>query len=696
MTAPRNKGGRPTKAATLENIKAENLQLKEVVNVLRVQIGKRECDFAVSEGAQYQAVIDKLKTELGDVQRAAEKLRGVEKRCGAELAVRVAQLTSEREVSEIALTKQMNIALGAKSRMIAARDQKLELAQRTLDDAAREAGRELQESAEKVTALELVAAKRLASIRSICGRLGGRPELSRTVAELEELAQSTSSMSLESMTQRVGEAIGEVGTDSEMAVPALMNAIIRNGYLDGVWESEVMWEMKMEWLEEKSEELSLAWDAECSRKVRDRLVISYDKMDELRFMLSHHRVGKQLVPRTWVINPWDGGRLSFPQPIRPRSGALGWARLIAATQKRYGLTMDTKGRIAQRSYTATVGLQFDRDQARGILKAVSKDAPLISVLGADGTGVGNRSMMHVANSIAPSYRDGISVENEKNINTIATSITDDHWGGLNETLCGGHFTGEGDVLPPCSIAAEINAMIATKELQIASPEGLPPRSVPVTVRGCFDLVAARGIRGGRGRCACHTQATDAQRFDVPAITDSTTWVEAKAMLDKHPMLLATEMRADSHTPPADWDYTIAPWKCKRAGCGVQFASHGAFRAARREFLAAKGDRTDSGKKVTAARAKLYAELHPSQQGEFEPPCTDLNMEDVLIDPLHCLLLNLPKVAWKYVFGDRMTNEQRELVAEYATPCFHTHAAPPHLSLLFSSSLALLFSSVSHA
>lgn len=42
------------------------------------------------------------------------------------------------------------------------------------------------------------------------------------------------------------------------------------------------------------------------------------------------------------------------------------------------------------------------------------------------------------------------------------------------------------------------------------------------------------------------------------------------------------------------------------------------------------------------------------------------MEDIIIDPLHCLLLNLPKIAWKYTFGDRMTNEQRELVAEYLT------------------------------
>ena len=30
------------------------------------------------------------------------------------------------------------------------------------------------------------------------------------------------------------------------------------------------------------------------------------------------------------------------------------------------------------------------------------------------------------------------------------------------------------------------------------------------------------------------------------------------------------------------------------------------------------------------------------------------------------MLNLLKIGWKYSFGDRMTNEQRELVAEYLT------------------------------
>ena len=105
-------------------------------------------------------------------------------------------------------------------------------------------------------------------------------------------------------------------------------------------------------------------------------------------------------------------------------------------------------------------------------------------------------------------------------------------------------------MPPDCIAAEINTLIKTKQLPVAAMHDRSSRYVPITVRGCFDLVAARGIRGGRGRCACHTQATTAQRFDVPPLKDDTTWAQAKAMLNQHPMLTAVIMRSDSHTPPA--------------------------------------------------------------------------------------------------------------------------------------------------
>eukprot|EP00965_Chrysotila_dentata_P034251 1140888-Pleurochrysis_carterae.AAC.1 len=36
----------------------------------------------------------------------------------------------------------------------------------------------------------------------------------------------------------------------------------------------------------------------------------------------------------------------------------------------------------------------------------------------------------------------------------------------------------------------------------------------------------------------------------------------------------------------------------------------------------------------------------------------------IVDPMHCLQLNIAKTLWKYSFGDRMLEPHRERVAEY--------------------------------
>jgi hypothetical protein len=259
---------------------------------------------------------------------------------------------------------------------------------------------------------------------------------------------------------------------------------------------------------------------------------------------------------------------------------------------------------------------------------------------------------------------GIAQQNEMNINTIATSVTDDHWGGLNEVLCGSCYTGEDSyILPKDSIAAEINQIVQGGHLPASDRI---PVETPAKVVGCFDLVAARGIRGGRGRCATHVEATTSvQRFSIPPITDETTWDEAELIMRNiFPFLKNQQMRSDSHTPPEAFDFTKGSWKCRRKDCCVEFKSWDEYLVARRECNKQRADKSDEGKKATQKRATAYALLHPSQQCEFQPPATDLDMKDIIVDPLHDLMLNLPKVIWKYCFGDRMTNAQRELVAEY--------------------------------
>ena len=656
-------GKRERKVKTSPEVAAAVVELEKENRRLRSQLGRRESDAIqamhgeVSEERETAArKIATLERVACDAQRnraaaVAAQAISVDALTAASQRLMEANMALQSETSRAdAATEDARASrrcVGVRSRMVEHRDNKI---------AALDA--ELSEQRKLTEKAELLCETRLSSIRRMCGKQGGHPIVNRSNELMGELETEAAWKGEQRMVARALAAVGVFGEDGAISEDAMVKALVTGGWLETVWESQAVWELRMEWVDELKDTLRNVWTPNLTLDLKDKLSISYDKLDELRHSLSHHRVGKQLRPRPWVINPWTNARVSFPQPIVPRSGPAGWTHLVKRMQDEHGLRMDATGRVAQRSFATTVARQLARDQARGLLRDLTDADPLVAVLGADGTGVGKRSITHVATSIAPSYKPGIAQQNEMNLNTIATSVTDDHWGGLDETLCGSAYS-TGDLLPANSIAAEINEINRTGHVA----------GVPAKVVGCFDLVAARGIRGGRGRCACHVEAvTAAERHSIPLITEGSTWDEVAAKMDRaYPFLKAAQMRDDSHTPPEDWDYCAqGPWRCTRAGCSVSFASRAAFLAARSAFRDAKADRSVEGKKLTSARATAYALIHPSQQGEFEAPCTGMNMNDIITDPLHCLMLNLPKVIWKYCFGDRMTNEQRELVAEHLT------------------------------
>ena len=124
--------------------------------------------------------------------------------------------------------------------MIALRELKLE----QLQAAVKEAARKLEDSEKaaelEVQRLELLNSQRLGTIKRLCGKLGGRPQVTRTEEELEDCSMSTAWHCQDSMTRRVAAAIGEVGTESEITTVALMDAIFQGGYLSAVWESKLI------------------------------------------------------------------------------------------------------------------------------------------------------------------------------------------------------------------------------------------------------------------------------------------------------------------------------------------------------------------------------------------------------------------------------------------------------------------------
>ena len=71
---------------------------------------------------------------------------------------------------------------------------------------------------------------------------------------------------------------------------------------------------------------------------------------------------------------------------------------------------------------------------------------------------------------------------------------------------------------------------------------------------------------------------------------------------------------------------------------------------RKELAELKADKTVTGKKVYAGAIAKHADLH-GQQMPFERPVTDIPTEKSILDLLHALDLNLPKVDMKYTILD---------------------------------------------
>jgi hypothetical protein len=607
---PSTRQGRDEWSAARKKLKTTAEETRKDVNMLSRELAAKHCSVEQALETKYITQINALKEEL-----AYEKIRALGVR-SARAAAAVAEQKANLHLEEaINFRVMMNPTFGKsdlkcadetlarRDRMIQARDAKLEALQqqvRTLTmtnerfsvelTAQTDMASKAAELRDENSRLKSKCEQHVISIKRLAGAKGGRPIMHRSESDLNELETHTAQEWGRNAAQRIRDVIGTVGSDSEISIHIITNALKLSGYLPGLWETEEVWGLRMEWAAELREHLQLVWSPELTRRLRDKLNLSYDEVDELRYNFSHNRVGKQLRPRPWIIDPWTNKRVKFPEPMAHRGQ---WTPLIKQFIESRGLTRDAQGRIAQRSYLSTLHRQVERDRCRDWLAA---DEPLKPTLGADGTCVGKVGFMHVTSDISASYKDGIAQQNEMSVCTIAAAQTDDHWGGLDEVLCGGYHSGKVETLSPNCIASEFNSLIDSGKLDDKT-------CTPV---GCFDLAAARGIRGGRGKCACHcTCLTATDRHSIPQSlsakdTSGVTWAEVAKDLSEHGLLDHATMMNDSHTPPEDWDWS-QPWRCSRPGCGVVFQSRAEFVMRRKQALAEQQDKSVEGKKKKAAK-----------------------------------------------------------------------------------------------
>ena len=133
------RGGRPTLAAANEALKEKLAILQEENNVLRVQVGKTECDYAQHTEANHGKVVQALTDELRETAVQLSKLQGAEKRyerlvgeLEAQHEEKVRSLTAELEQRDVRLVeaaesaeRKLASAVAVKVRMIESRDEKL-------------------------------------------------------------------------------------------------------------------------------------------------------------------------------------------------------------------------------------------------------------------------------------------------------------------------------------------------------------------------------------------------------------------------------------------------------------------------------------------------------------------------------------------------------------------------------------------
>ena len=88
---------------------------------------------------------------------------------------------------------------------------------------------------------------RLSTTRKLCAKLD-RKKQCRTEAELELCERTAAAHSRASMKSSIARVIGTVGEDDEISTVSLMTAIKEGGYLDAVWESELIWGLRMSYV----------------------------------------------------------------------------------------------------------------------------------------------------------------------------------------------------------------------------------------------------------------------------------------------------------------------------------------------------------------------------------------------------------------------------------------------------------------
>ena len=410
--------------------------------------------------------------------------------------------------------------------------------------------------------------------------------------------------------------------------------------------------------------LTAEWNAELAVFVVTELELSARKYQKLRLALckAHDEFWRK---RAWYCCPVTNQVVWMPEPLVPHHV---WKKRMKDKLPPHNLQISDDGKISQRAFIPTLQQTMARDAQH--LRTFSEADPAMPCFGIDHATISRvREFSHGGLTMGGCYRGDAPISEMKHVTLVVGQYHDDAK-GLDKML----GPQEGVV----GIAAEFAALDASQQLEFQG------ETVPCVPKICLDLAAARGMRKCRSKAACLCDCRELrnlQKFPgqldppIPSLPDGDTeadWARACEIAEGQCSYGSEKMeypslRAAAHLLPEGWDFERdGPWKCSWC-LKVIWTAPGQFEAdkARLDKLAEAAKSDKIAKKALNDELKEHADVHADTL-KYEDQVIKVGTNRYVVDPLHCLLLNLGKTAWKYSFGDVMDPDQREQVAAYLT------------------------------
>ena len=383
--------------------------------------------------------------------------------------------------------------------------------------------------------------------------------------------------------------------------------------------------------------------------------------------------------RPWYECEVTGAIFHLPEPLPPL-----W-RLqehLKCAVEPLGLTLSVDGNISERSFLETLKATFRRDASH--LKVFDVKRPAHPCFGIDHATIsGARDFTQGGITMGGCYKEGSLLSEQKHV-TLCIGRHHDDGKGLMAML-GPKQANEsaGESRPSVvGIAKEFEQLSDSGVLDMGGDESIPCEPVV-----CLDLAAFRGITQKRGKCAalcaCRGLAS-LQSYPgangIPDLPEGDTLADfrtAQAVAQSQcgygtSIMALPSLRDATHRLPEGWDFDRdGPWSCSwckqiiYTAPGQQLAIETRLAALRARISGGKASDKKEAKRELDGILKEHADLHGDALLLAPLIMTNASgTKPFIVDPMHCLELNLLKTLWKYAIGDRMTDDDRELVATY--------------------------------